>query len=1059
MGQEWINLIGAEVSHEKGGSGRIIEDLGVGAFSGLHLFRVRWDAGARREETAAVELIYKGARLSVVLSSIRRRLNEEAKKHREQEEIRTRIEHLLELGQFKKADRAYLSCTKFWPHDSYLREREARRHVHRKRILERWATRRQTRQKRIRGKIIHLLQNLQIEEADDMYVKCRSWWTGTEFEELRYKAICTKNFVDAYASASLASMDIHYRNTFCRYLNADDFARVKLPKLRLRTARLGMSLDEEQLLACARPEKHRLIRARAGSGKTRTLAALAALTIQDEGLNPDQVLILAFNKKASNEIGERVRGAAGIDEFRNARTFHSLAWQLADHAGRTLIFDDGNLAPSRRKQTGFVERLIPSIMNPAFRERLYEFFRHELEQLDRLGSNLSREEYVAFRRSLVDHTLGGETVKSNGEKFIADFLFEHGIEYRYEKVWSWDKLDRMRGTAYRPDFSINDRGQDIILEHWAVDPKDDNAQVPDWWESSTKDYLDQIEAKRKFWAMRGVTLLETNANMLSSGREAFEKSLKALLEGAGVSCRKLPYEELVRRVAEAPRTVSRMAELFLQFISRAKKRGYSVNDIGQIVRETPDPEQRNRAFHELAIHAYAAYERLLIEQSAIDFDDLLISAANCVQKDGGAARLQLDRIDSIAIRDLRWILVDEFQDFSELYHRLIHAIVSANPLIRIVSVGDDWQAINGFAGAQLTFFNRFEEHFANAGSSIISRNRRSGRVIVGAGNQLMQGQGVPAIADHHFEGEIDVEPIDKVWVDSDSPYIESATSASNGGGKIVNWDLAKALKACVEYIVASVFEGRNQKQRWMPSVLILARTGHAYGKTLTSFGECLERVLRKHPELQSLANNFIVTGGRHKTVSDGTVLIEVMTAHKAKGKEADTVIILGALIGQFPKVHTDNQLFGPFGVTPEDVLAEERRLFYVAVTRAQHRLMLLTETRRESPFIEVVVRPCPVSSPCAGQSEPLGIDAQSIKKHLDEMDGESLIRQNVSQEAISAWDQLNVSPIGLPEIGYRLSNGLHAELAWPEHSPPIAILSGRHRGQAARWRQQGWRVL
>ena len=109
---------------------------------------------------------------------------------------------------------------------------------------------------------------------------------------------------------------------------------------------------------------------------------------------------------------------------------HSLAWQLADHAGRELIFDDGNLSPSRRKQTGFVERLIGSIMNPAFRETLYDFFRHELEQLDRLGSNLSIDEYFTFRRSITDYTLAGETVKSNGEKIIADF---NTRERRYGK--------------------------------------------------------------------------------------------------------------------------------------------------------------------------------------------------------------------------------------------------------------------------------------------------------------------------------------------------------------------------------------------------------------------------------------------------------------------------------------------------------------------------------------------------------------------------------------------------------------------------------------------------
>lgn len=916
------------------------------------------------------------------------------------------------------------------------------------------------RRKEIKTEIGRLLEALEIDSARRLYDEasaCR-WWPESVYLALEARARTTKAFVETYSGASLSEIDRFQSELLTDNLTRDDFARLKVPKLMLRLARLGMPLDQDQIISCARPERNRLIRARAGSGKTRTLAALSALAIHDETLDPDQVLILAFNKKAANEIGDRVRGAAGIDEFRNARTFHSLAWQLADHAGRELIFDDGDLAPSRRKQTGFVERLIESIMNPAFREQLYEFFRLELEQLDRLGSNLSKEEYTAFRRSMSDYTLGGETVKSNGEKFIADFLFEHGITYKYEKVWSWDKQDRLRGTAYRPDFSIINSGRDVILEHWAIDPDDPSAHVPDWWTTKTKDYRDQIQAKREFWAKRDVVFLETHAGMLAGGREAFEGSLELLLERANVRCRKLEHDELIRRVAEAPRTVSRIAELFLQFISRAKKRGWTVDDIARIVRDAPDPEPRNRAFHELAIRAYAAYERQLVVQSAMDFDDLLISAAKCVREDGGSARLQLDREDSIAIRDLRWILIDEFQDFSELYYRVIDAILEINPSIRVVAVGDDWQAINGFAGAQLAFFNRFGAYFSGAGTATIAKNRRSGKSIVGAGNKLMEGRGEPALTHHDFAGDIDIVAIDKIWLEDESPYPEIATSVRDHGGKSVNWELARALKACVDYLVASVFTNSAEGSRWMPTVLILSRTGRAYGENLARFGACLEEALRRHPELQDLANDFAVVSGRRKSGQDDAVLIEVMTAHKAKGKEADTVIVLESVLRQFPKVHADNQLFSALGVTAEDVLAEERRLFYVAVTRAEHRLMLLTETGKESPYLEAMTGRRPAGNRDEGNVGQLGREAQAIKAHLDRIERASLIRQNVSQQAVTAWDRLAQQFKDLPEVGYSLSQDLYAELAWPQNTPPIAILTGQHRAKANAWKQQGWNV-
>lgn len=459
-----------------------------------------------------------------------------------------------------------------------------------------------------------------------------------------------------------------------------------------------------------------------------------------------------------------------------------------------------------------MERLIESIMNPAFCEKLYEFFRRELEQLDRLGSKLSKEEYVTFRRAMLDYTLSGETVKSNGEKFIADFLFEHGIPHQYEKVWSWEKQDRLYGTAYRPDFSIIDSGRDVILEHWVIDLNDSSSQVPGWWETNTRDYRDQIEAKRKYWSKRGVALLETHAGMPACWHAGARRSR--------LRC---------GRCSSAPVFVA--ASLDMMRLSVASRR----------------PRERYQ---------------------------------ECPSCSCSSSRAQK-------------------------------------------SVAGRWTTWPGWCGTNLT----------------------PNRAIVFS----MSWQCMP-IALTSGNWRRNVVAVDKIWLDEASDCLEAATSLRNDGGKIINWELAKALKACVDYIVASVFTDAAQEHRWIRSALILARTGHAYGVTLDDFGRRLGQVLKKHPDMQNLANDFAV-GKRASDQYADTALIEVMTAHKSKGKEANTVIVLQAVSRQFPKVHSDNQLFGPFGVTAEDVLAEERRLFYVAATRAEHRLMLLTETGKESPYL------------------------------------------------------------------------------------------------------------
>ena len=88
-------------------------------------------------------------------------------------------------------------------------------------------------------------------------------------------------------------------------------------------------------------------------------------------------------------------------------------------------------------------------MNPALLAQIYVFFRQEIKELEDAGAFLSEEKYYVYRRNHVQDSLGGQPVKSIGEKWIADFLFEHDIPYVYEHPRFWD--DGHRGI-YRPDF-------------------------------------------------------------------------------------------------------------------------------------------------------------------------------------------------------------------------------------------------------------------------------------------------------------------------------------------------------------------------------------------------------------------------------------------------------------------------------------------------------------------------------------------------------------------------------------------------------------------------------
>jgi len=473
--------------------------------------------------------------------------------------------------------------------------------------------------KELRVTVGRLLDAACFEEADRLYAsECTDWWERADFEEKKAQArlfqeeekklaLFIQRFFATYETSSLADLDALYRarTDLAVELTADEWVALKLPKLRRQLTAIGIQLDVEQQRANARPESRLLIRARAGSGKTRTLCARAALAIRDEGLTPNQVMILAFNKSAAAEVRHRVQKLGGIADFVNARTFHSLAYQLVKPR-RKLLFDAGG-HPSEREQSRFIQRMMQRIMNPAFKEAMTEFFRKELEQIEDIGRDLSREEYLQFRRALELVTLGGDRVKSNGEKFIADVLFELGIEYRYERAWAW-KIDFLEGATYKPDFSLIANGRDYILEHWAIDPNDRSDSLPQHWDISTEEYRRQIEAKRRFWRDKGIPLIETHTGLMREGRMAFESRLQRILERAGIRCRKLTKEDIINRVFNNDFAISRMAELFMQFIQRAKKRGWSPDAMSIRLTEAPDKEPRSRLFHQLALRAYREYE-------------------------------------------------------------------------------------------------------------------------------------------------------------------------------------------------------------------------------------------------------------------------------------------------------------------------------------------------------------------------------------------------------------------------------------------------------------------
>ena len=789
-------------------------------------------------------------------------------------------------------------------------------------------------------KIKNLLNKDAFEEADALYQAINYIVAGTEID----------NIIKTYQKPNLDNPSIKKIRTELKkynfnradelFIESDQIPAAKYEELKSKHIKefieklLGIKINIEKAIALSKSSQNLLLKARAGSGKTAFLGCKAAFLIDRQNIDPDHILILSFNKKAAIEIGNRIRKDFKYTNFNNARTFHSLAYQLVQPKGDLLF--DSNEELSISALFTFVQKIVRKIWNPAFQELMYNFFKMELKELENTGALLNDDEYILFRRNLRLISLDGESVKSFGEKLIADFLFEHNISYKYEELRYWNNRN------YRPDFVIYHQQNDYILEHWGVDELDPQSKPPNWWSVDRETYVARIKDKRELWKKKGIPLIETSVRDLIKGSISFKSILKSKLESAGIACQKLPEKELQKKVIRYHR--DRITRLFIQFIQRAKKELLSVQEVSKLVMKFDRSDKRTSVFLDLSSRVYSEYEKELRTSENLDFDDLLMEAIRIVNTTNGNCQIKVGQRE-IRLNELKWIMIDEFQDFTKLFYELISAIRAHNPSIRLVCVGDDWQAINAFAGSNLRYFHCWHDYLPDSKAAYLLTNFRSHEEIITTSNALMTDFGKPSVSlPDKTGGEVFCESIDEVRIElrGDPQYSEEKAkddqfvfySISKSGSRFVNdngYITAKYLKRCYEIITHPDNIGK--------SIAILSRTNRLYRTSLNAFLSKLRHCLKP----KGLDAN-----------DDFSNKIRIDTVHGFKGLEADIVIIVNACNGAFPLIHPDHFLFSIFGQSEKDILDEERRLFYVALTRAKKKLWILTEKGRESNFLTTI---------------------------------------------------------------------------------------------------------
>lgn len=268
------------------------------------------------------------------------------------------------------------------------------------------------------------------------------------------------------------------------------------------------------------------------------------------------------------------------------------------------------------------------------------------------------------------------------------------------------------------------------------------------------------------------------------------------------------------------------------------------------------------------------------------------------------------------------MFIDEYQDFSDLFLKLIEAIRAQNNRIEFFCVGDDWQAINGFAGSNLQFYENFQQYFSPSCELYIATNYRSSKEIVELGNALMEGLGKPAKPYKLDSGTILLGNLE------DFTPSDREKERHNGD------EITPAVLRLVSILLAT---DKN--------VVLLSRKN-----TFPWYVNYDAVQSHKKNGLGAYCN--LVRSYFPEELRDR---ISTSTAHKYKGLQNDAVIVVDAVIRSYPLIHPDWIFTRVLGDDIEKIISEERRLFYVALTRAVDTLIILTEQQNISPFLQEII--------------------------------------------------------------------------------------------------------
>lgn len=375
-------------------------------------------------------------------------------------------------------------------------------------------------------------------------------------------------------------------------------------------------------------------------------------------------------------------------------------------------------------------------------------------------------------------------------------------------------------------------------------------------------------------------------------------------------------EEYLKILDDKVYEINKFIKVVSTFIKLYKCNGYEINYFKELL-DTLHKKilKKIDCYYILIIfNIYIKYSNYLRENNELDFDDLILQATKLAK-------------ESCYIKKFKYIIIDEYQDSSFIRFNLIKEIVSSNDSY-FMAVGDDFQSIYKFSGSDIGLFIDFNKYFHNGNILKIQTTYRNSQELVNiAGDFIMQNKKQlrkEMKSNSHVE-----KPIKIVYCSNEKEDF---------------YKLCLYLKRNKRCNILVLGRNNNDIKAYINDKLLLTEDKRII---LKDEEEELKKVKnREDKEKNSLDDN-------------SPMKINYMTMHRSKGLECDDIVIINLkdeALG-FPSQMEQDKIFEYIRKdTKKDFLDEERRLFYVALTRAKKNVYLFTPKKKSSIFIKELLK-------------------------------------------------------------------------------------------------------